>query len=317
TGKAQRLPSDRRRSLVEFSHINKSKPATRYRQLSLVELSASTDLTCGMRLAPSEQSSTEIDTSSLSIDTGYQSPPCRCKPSDLPHYSGCYEPFPSDLIKNTRAMDSPIFRPVWRAIILGQVMSVLLCIMATCSHYLNNKYLVVLPTGQNFLHYALLCIIYTTWLACRNGERGLVSVLRLRGWRYMLVALVDVEANYLLGMAYKFTTLTSIQLLDCVSIPTVLALSCILLKVRYKIVHIVGISLCLMGVGCLVWADIEDGKPISGGKNRLLGDMLCLGGSAMFAALMVAEEFVVKTLDWVEYLGMLGLFGSLFCGLQL
>nr|CAD7437529.1 unnamed protein product [Timema bartmani] len=157
-------------------------------------------------------------------------------------------------------------RPVWRAIILGQVMSVLLCIMATCSHYLNNKYLVVLPTGQNFLHYALLCIIYTTWLACRNGERGLVSVLRLRGWRYLLVALVDVEANYLLGMAYQFTTLTSIQLLDCVSIPTVLALSCILLKVRYKIVHIVGISLCLMGVGCLVWADIEDGKPISGGN---------------------------------------------------
>nr|CAD7200875.1 unnamed protein product [Timema douglasi] len=208
-------------------------------------------------------------------------------------------------------------RPVWRAIILGQVMSVLLCIMATCSHYLNNKYLVVLPTGQNFLHYALLCIIYTTWLACRNGERGLISVLRLRGWRYLLVALVDVEANYLLGMAYQFTTLTSIQLLDCVSIPTVLALSCILLKVRYKIVHIVGISLCLMGIGCLVWADIEDGKPISGGKNRLLGDMLCLGGSAMFAALMVTEEFVVKTLDWVEYLGMLGLFGSLFCGLQL
>ena len=45
-----------------------------------------------------------------------------------------------------------------------------------------------------------------------------------------------------------------------------LALSCLLLKVRYKIVHIVGVTICLMGVGCLVWADIDDGRSLTGGK---------------------------------------------------
>ena len=58
-----------------------------------------------------------------------------------------------------------------------------------------------------------------------------------------------------------------LQLLDCVSIPAALALSCILLKVHYKIVHIIGVSVCLMGVGCLVWADVEDGRSLSGGND--------------------------------------------------
>lgn len=50
------------------------------------------------------------------------------------------------------------------------------------------------------------------------------------------------------------------------SVTAALALSCLLLKVRYKIVHIVGVTICLMGVGCLVWADIDDGRSLTGGK---------------------------------------------------
>jgi solute carrier family 35 protein F1/2 len=45
-----------------------------------------------------------------------------------------------------------------------------------------------------------------------------------------------------------------------VAIPVALALSCLVLGVRYRMVHIVGVSICLMGVGCLVWAGIKDNK---------------------------------------------------------
>lgn len=48
------------------------------------------------------------------------------------------------------------------------------------------------------------------------------------------------------------------QLLDCVAIPVALVLSFLVLGVRYRMVHIVGVSVCLMGVGCLVWAGIDD-----------------------------------------------------------
>lgn len=61
------------------------------------------------------------------------------------------------------------------------------------------------------MNYVLLCAVFTTWLACRGGDAGLIPVLRARGLRYFMVALVDVEANYLLVKAYQYTTLTSIQ----------------------------------------------------------------------------------------------------------
>lgn len=62
------------------------------------------------------------------------------------------------------------------------------------------------------------------------------------------------------------------QLLDCVSIPVALVLSCLILRVRYRMVHIIGISVCLMGVGCLVWAGIDDNKDAaSTGDEPLLG----------------------------------------------
>ena len=70
---------------------------------------------------------------------------------------------------------------------------------------------VLCVTGQSTLHYILQCLLFTTWLSCRSGNRGIISVLRRRGWRYLLLALVDIEANYLLVTAHQFTTLTSIQ----------------------------------------------------------------------------------------------------------
>ncbi|XP_067124852.1 solute carrier family 35 member F2-like isoform X1 [Centruroides vittatus] len=206
---------------------------------------------------------------------------------------------------------------VWNAIILGQFLSLLLCGTGVTSQLLHSTYMVKVPTAQSFLNYVLLCMVFTTWLACRSGDRGLIPILRARGWKYFLLAAVDVEANYLLVKAYQYTTLTSVQLLDCFTIPTVLALSWIFLKVRYKILHVLGVGIALLGVGCLVWADSEEGKTQRMVSNRLLGDMLCLSGAALYGISNVAEEFVVKTYNQVEFLGMLGLFGSVVNGIQL
>ncbi|XP_022247328.1 solute carrier family 35 member F2-like [Limulus polyphemus] len=183
--------------------------------------------------------------------------------------------------------------------------------LAACSCNQSTKF----KHLQSFLSYVLLCTVFTTWLACRSGDQGLIPVLRSRGWKYFLVAVADVEANFLLVKAYQYTTLTSIQLLDCFTIAMVLALSWLFLKVRYKIVHILGVGVALLGVGCLVWADLEEEK-ISA-RNRFLGDMLCLTGAALYGVSNVAEEFVIKTYNRVEFLGMLGLFGSVLNGIQL
>lgn len=70
---------------------------------------------------------------------------------------------------------------------------------------------VLYVTGQNTLHYVLQCLLFTTWLSCRSGDRGIIFVLKYRGWRYLLLTLVDMEANYMYITAHQFTTLTSIQ----------------------------------------------------------------------------------------------------------
>lgn len=53
------------------------------------------------------------------------------------------------------------------------------------------------------------------------------------------------------------------------------------------------------------------------GKNQLVGDMLCLCGAVLFAIVTVLQELSVKNTDIVEYLGLLGLFGSILSGVQM
>ncbi len=67
-------------------------------------------------------------------------------------------------------------------------------------------------SAQSFLNYVLLCLIYTTLLACRQqGEQNILTVFKSRGWKYFILALIDVEANYLMVKAYHYTTVTSVQ----------------------------------------------------------------------------------------------------------
>ncbi|KAK9701014.1 Solute carrier family 35 [Popillia japonica] len=204
---------------------------------------------------------------------------------------------------------------VWQNIILGQILSLLICATNIISHFINTPPYAILPTGQSFPHYMFLCAIYTSWLAFRRGDQGLIAIIKGRGWRYLLLCLIDVQANTLMSTAHQFTTLTCIQLLGCVAIPVALALSCLVLGVRYRMVHIIAVSVCLMGVGGLVMANIDDKKV--DGKNQLVGDMLCLGGAVLFAIVTILQELSVKNTDVVEYLGLLGLFGSIVSGIQM
>jgi solute carrier family 35 protein F1/2 len=145
----------------------------------------------------------------------------------------------------------------------------------------------------------------------------LLNVLRKRGWKYLILAFVDVQANYLIVYAYQFTNLTSIQILDCSVIPIVMVLSWLFLSVRYLIPHLIGVGVCLVGIGMIIYADAISGKGVEGGQDRLLGDLLCLGAAVLYGIANVTEEFLVKQYDRFEYLGLVGMFGCIIAGLQL
>lgn len=53
------------------------------------------------------------------------------------------------------------------------------------------------------------------------------------------------------------------------------------------------------------------------GSNKLLGDLLCIAGATFYGISNVGQEYIVRSFDRVEFLGMLGFFGSIINGIQL
>lgn len=76
-----------------------------------------------------------------------------------------------------------------------------------------------------------------------------------RGWKFVIWAFIDVEANYFVVKAYTYTSLLSCELLDAFAVVVVVALSFFILKVRYHWTQCLGIFVCLLGLGLLVGSD--------------------------------------------------------------
>ncbi|XP_065534724.1 solute carrier family 35 member F2 [Lathamus discolor] len=206
---------------------------------------------------------------------------------------------------------------ILKTIILGQMLSLFICGTAVTSQYLAEQYQVNTPMFQSFINYSLLLLVYTTMLAFRTGSDSLWQILKQRWWKYIVLGLADVEANYMIVKAYQYTTLTSVQLLDCFGIPVLMALSWFILRARYRLIHFLAVAVCLLGVGTMVGADILAGRQDSEGSDVVIGDVLVLLGASLYAISNVSEEYIVKNLSRVEFLGMVGLFGTIISGLQL
>ena len=151
----------------------------------------------------------------------------------------------------------------WRGILLGQLISLLVSGTAVFSEALQTRACVNLPTTQSFMNYVLLCGYLVPWY--RRGGWRAPSV---PWWTYALVALADVEANYLVVTAYRYTSMTSVTLLDCFNIPFVMAMSSAYLcsgrlpllgacgvRARYTARHALGVAVCLAGLAVLVATD--------------------------------------------------------------
>ncbi|XP_025048943.1 solute carrier family 35 member F2 isoform X4 [Alligator sinensis] len=197
------------------------------------------------------------------------------------------------------------------------MLSLFICGTAVTSQYLAEQYKVNTPMLQSFTNYCLLLLVYTTMLALRTDNESFLQILKRRWWKYILLGLADVEANYMIVKAYQYTTLTSVQLLDCFGIPVLMALSWFILRARYRLIHFIAVAVCLLGVGTMVGADILAGRQEGEGSNVVIGDVLVLLGASLYAISNVSEEYIVKNLSRVEFLGMVGLFGTIISALQL
>lgn len=97
----------------------------------------------------------------------------------------------------------------------------------------------------------------------------------------------------------------------------VVTISFIFLKVRYHPTQIIGILICIGGVGILFGSDhITQGSGFGGvtGGNQLKGDLFALVGATFYGLSNVAEEFLVSKRPLYEVIGQLGFWGMFIDG---
>ncbi|KAI9010514.1 solute carrier family 35 member SLC35F1/F2/F6 [Phycomyces nitens] len=197
------------------------------------------------------------------------------------------------------------------AVCLGQVLS--LCITATssASSALWQHHSVSIPFTQNFCNYLLLAIVYGT-LGKPAQEDQEISV---GGWKFLGYSFADVQANVLAVLAFKSTSVLSALILSSWTLPCIMLLSTAFLGARYNLSHFGGVSLCLAGLGMLIWSDIA-GQPGSTDNHSWIGDIVCLLSATLYAISNVTEEYLVVHYPAHEFLSRAGFWGSIICGFQ-
>ncbi|KAF2497739.1 DUF914-domain-containing protein [Lophium mytilinum] len=173
-----------------------------------------------------------------------------------------------------------------------------------------------IPAFQTFFNYVLLNIVYTGWTLYKYGFKKWGQIVFKDGWRYFILAFMDVEGNYFVVLAYRYTTILSAQLINFWAIVVVVIMSLIFLRVRYHITQYLGIFLCIGGMGILFGSDHITGNNNYPASNQLKGDLFALLGASFYGLSNCFEEFLVSKKPMYEVIGQLAFWGMLINGTQ-
>ena len=115
--------------------------------------------------------------------------------------------------------------------------------------------IIVIYLAQSVVNYILLTLVYSPGWLYKSDKQTILNCFKNNWWKYFLIALADVEANYFMIKAYSLTILTTIQVIDAFILPITLLFSFIFLKLSYRFNNIIGVVFCLVGCGLIIMAD--------------------------------------------------------------
>ncbi len=110
------------------------------------------------------------------------------------------------------------------------------------------------------LSYATLAVIYTPLV--------IGQPMKLPCWRYWVYALVDTSANLITLTSFNYTSITSVMMADCVSIPVTVALSAVFLAALYTKKHFISVIVCLGGLSMVLVSDSKREAASDGGDVK-------------------------------------------------
>lgn len=138
-------------------------------------------------------------------------------------------------------------------------------------------------------------------------------------------------------LAFRYTSLTSVTLLDCFSIPASVLFSIFLLGSRYRPGHFIGAGICVLGLSFLIITEYTSNSGGGSGTNRntitsggeaspsssnivwapLLGDVCVLLGASLYALCNVlTEKLLGSDVSTNQLLTLQGAFGFIISLVQ-
>ena len=227
-------------------------------------------------------------------------------------------------------------RSKWCILLIGQSIALSLSCANAASSTLENKYEIRVPTFQTGIVYFILSfhLLLIYWRRRRerikeqqhqhtmhNNKIPLTHIFSLHTpyTTYILLAILDVEANYLAMLSFQHTSLSSSMLLTSLSVLSTVILRPIIFKtVKYSTKRLFGVGLCLIG-GCL-WLrfefyhgqvtaeDNEDTTNVESNYPIVYGDLLAILAACIYGLNDLAAEYFIKKHDKVvlECLASLG-----------
>jgi len=208
---------------------------------------------------------------------------------------------------------------IWtRRFVLSLLAGQLLSLCITCTTVTTTELVMrnwALPTTQNVFLYFSLFVIYTPYTIYQYGAKGWAKMVLRDGWKYFILAASDVEGNFLVVKAYEYTDLLSCMLLDAWAIPVCMFFSYIYLRPRYHWTQILGVLICVAGLGLNVGSDhITDKNYPALSKGK--GDAFMIAGATLYGFTNATEEFFVRKSPLFEVVGQLGMWGFIICATQ-
>ncbi|ORY66955.1 solute carrier family 35 member SLC35F1/F2/F6 [Leucosporidium creatinivorum] len=199
-------------------------------------------------------------------------------------------------------------------VLLGQLLSFSLTATSVITTELGNSGWAI-PCSQSLFFYFTLNLLYTPYTMYRYGFGAWARMLKTDSWKYVLLAAIDVEANFLVIKAYGYTDLLSCMMLNAWSTPACMIFAFFLVKARYHWSQVLGALICITGLALIVVSDWTTDKNYPA-NNRVLGDVLMILGATGYGLSNATEERFVRERPLYEVIGQIGFWGTLINATQ-
>ncbi|KIM53933.1 hypothetical protein SCLCIDRAFT_137838 [Scleroderma citrinum Foug A] len=201
------------------------------------------------------------------------------------------------------------------ALLAGQVVSFCITATSVTTQELNTNHGWVLPTTQTWFLYFSLFVVYTPYTIYQYGFKGWAKMIMRDGWKYVILAAADVEGNFLVVKAYNYTDLLSCLLLDAWATPSCMFFCWLYLRTRYHWTQILGVLICVAGLGLLVTSDLLTDKNYQA-QAKGKGDAFMIAGATLYGFSNATEEYLVRRRPLYEVVGQMGMWGTIINGIQ-